>query len=149
MILNDEQQNLIQSAKKGFNLWVTLEDIIHAPLWCCLNPSFLQSQSFCKPLHDVQVWKYKLTLSKIDLTVSKNEFNLWVSLEDIIHAPSDVTWTRLFCRVNLSAWCTTSEIQIDTFKNRFYCRVEKLTSWNRRTGSRRKGSGLSQCCQHI
>ena len=32
MILNDEQQNLIQSAKKGFNLWVTLEDIIHAPL---------------------------------------------------------------------------------------------------------------------
>ena len=67
-----------------------------------------------------------------------------MSLEDIIHAPSDVTWARLFCRVNLSAWCTTLEIQIATFKNRFSCRAEKLTSWNRRTGSRRKDSGFTQ-----
>ena len=46
MISNDEQQNLIRSAKKGFNLWVSLEDIIHAPsdvawapLFCRVNPS--------------------------------------------------------------------------------------------------------------
>ena len=95
--------------------------------------------SFWSWISDDLWWRQ---ISKVWSGQRKLEFSLAASLEDIIHAPSDVTWARLFCRVNLSAWCTTLEIQIDTFKNRFYCRVEKLTSWNRRTGSRRKGSGF-------
>ena len=64
-----------------------------------------------------------------------------MSLEDIIHAHVFLQ-TQSICKP--VTWCTTSEIQIDTFKNKFYCRAEKLTSWNRRTGSRRKDSGFTQ-----
>ena len=95
--------------------------------------------SFWSWISDDLWWRQ---ISKVWSGQRKLEFSLAASLEDIIHAPSDVTATCLFADISISRK-SNDPFHAARNTNWHFCRAEKLTSWNRRTSSRRRDWGLS------
>ena len=65
MTFYDQQQSTIRSAKKEFDLAACLLKILSTPPLMFLFADLIYRQTR-NMLPDVQLWKYKLTISKID-----------------------------------------------------------------------------------